>query len=186
MELSKRALEIKPSSTLEISAKAAQMKTEGIDVVTFGVGEPDFDTPKHICDAAIEAIKNGETRYTPASGTLELKQAVCKKLKNDNDIDYKPEQIIISNGAKHSLMNVFMAILNEGDEVMIPAPYWLSYSEMVKIAGGVPVIVYTQKEIAKLVGYENTELISAISIGYPDESPKQRPRKKLNEVLEWY
>lgn len=146
MELSKRALEIKPSSTLEISAKAAQMKAEGIDVVTFGVGEPDFDTPKHICDAAIEAIKNGETRYTPASGTLELKQAVCRKLKNDNDIDYKPEQIIISNGAKHSLMNVFMAILNEGDEVIIPAPYWLSYSEMVKIAGGVPVIVYTQKE----------------------------------------
>ena len=146
MELSKKALEIKPSSTLAISAKAGQLKAEGVDVVTFGVGEPDFDTPKHICDAAIEAIQNGETRYTPASGTMELRKAVCAKLKKDNDIDYKPEQVIISNGAKHSLMNVFMAILNDGDEVIIPAPYWLSYSEMVKIAGGIPVIVYTKKE----------------------------------------
>ena len=146
MELSKRALAIKPSSTLSISAKAAQLKAQGIDVVTFGVGEPDFDTPKHICEAAIEAIKEGETRYTPASGTLELKEAVCRKLKRDNGLDYTPSQIIISNGAKHSLMNVFMAILNDGDEVIIPAPYWLSYSEMVKIAGGVPVIVYTKKE----------------------------------------
>lgn len=146
MKLSKKALEIKPSSTLAISAKAAQLKAEGVDVVTFGVGEPDFDTPKHICDAAIEAIRNGDTRYTPASGTMELREAVCKKLKKDNDIEYTPEQIIISNGAKHSLMNTFMAILNDGDEVIIPAPYWLSYSEMVKIAGGVPVIVKTKKQ----------------------------------------
>ena len=103
MELSKRALAIKPSSTLSISAKAAQLKAQGIDVVTFGVGEPDFDTPKHICQAAIEAIKEGETRYTPASGTLELKEAVCRKLKRDNGLDYTPSQIIISNGAKHFL-----------------------------------------------------------------------------------
>lgn len=146
MKLSKRALQIKPSSTLAISAKAAQLKANGIDVVTFGVGEPDFDTPKHICDAAIEAIHNGDTRYTPASGTIELREAVCRKLKRDNDIEYTPEQIIISNGAKHSLMNTFMAILNDGDEVIIPAPYWLSYSEMVKIAGGVPVIIETKKQ----------------------------------------
>ena len=146
MKLSKRALQIKPSSTLAISAKAAQLKADGIDVVTFGVGEPDFDTPKHICDAAIEAIHNGDTRYTPASGTIELREAVCRKLKRDNDIEYTPEQIIISNGAKHSLMNTFMAILNDGDEVIIPAPYWLSYSEMVKIAGGVPVIIETKKQ----------------------------------------
>ena len=146
MELSKRALAIKPSSTLSISAKAAQLKAQGIDVVTFGVGEPDFDTPKHICQAAIEAIKEGETRYTPASGTLELKEAVCRKLKRDNGLDYTPSQIIISNGAKHSLMNVFMAILNDGDEVIIPAPYWLSYSEMIKIAGGVHVIEKKKKE----------------------------------------
>lgn len=146
MELSKRALQIKPSSTLAISAKAAQLKANGIDVVTFGVGEPDFDTPKHICDAAIEAIHNGDTRYTPASGTIELREAVCRKLKKDNNIEYTPEQIIISNGAKHSLMNTFMAILNDGDEVIIPAPYWLSYSEMVKIAGGVPVIIETKKQ----------------------------------------
>ncbi len=146
MELSKRALAIKPSSTLAISAKAAQLKAEGVDVVTFGVGEPDFDTPKHICEAAVKAIAEGHTRYTPASGTLELREAVCRKLKKDNGLHYTPAQIIISNGAKHSLMNVFMAILNDGDEVIIPAPYWLSYSEMVKIAGGVPVIVYTKKE----------------------------------------
>ena len=146
MEYSKKALQIKPSSTLAISAKAGQLKAEGIDVVTFGVGEPDFDTPQHICDAAIAAIQNGDTRYTTAPGTMELRQAVCKKLKDDNGLTYTPEQVIISNGAKHSLMNTFLAILNEGDEVIIPAPYWLSYSEMVNIAGGVPILVYTKRE----------------------------------------
>ena len=146
MELSKKALEIKPSSTIAISSMAAQLKADGKDIVTFGVGEPDFDTPQHICDAGIAAIKSGQTRYTPASGIAALRQAVCDKLKRDNDLAYDPAQVIISNGAKHSLMNVFMAILNEGDEVIIPAPYWLSYSEMVKIAGGVPVIIHTKKE----------------------------------------
>ena len=146
MELSKRAMRIKPSSTLAISAKAAELKAEGKDMVTFGVGEPDFDTPAHICEAAKKAIDAGKTRYTPAAGTPALRQAVCDKLKKDNDLDYVPAQVIISNGAKHSLMNVFMAILNEGDEVIIPAPFWLSYSEMVKIAGGTPVVVHTKKE----------------------------------------
>jgi len=146
MELSKKAMKIKPSSTLEISAKAAQLKAEGVDIVTFGVGEPDFDTPKHIKDAAIMAIEQGFTRYTPAAGTMELRQAVCDKLKRDNELSYTAEQVIISNGAKHSLTNAFMTILNDGDEVIIPAPYWLSYSEMVKLAGGVPVIVTTKKE----------------------------------------
>ncbi len=146
MELSKKAMKIKASSTLAISAKAAELKAAGKDMVTFGVGEPDFDTPIHIREAAKKAIDMGKTRYTPAAGIPALRQAVCDKLKKDNGLDYVPAQVIISNGAKHSLMNAFMAILNDGDEVIIPAPYWLSYSEMVKIAGGVPVVVHTKKE----------------------------------------
>ena len=146
MELSKKAMKIKASSTLAISAKAAELKAAGKDMVTFGVGEPDFDTPIHIREAAKKAIDMGKTRYTPAAGIPALRQAVCDKLKKDNGLDYVSAQVIVSNGAKHSLMNAFMAILNEGDEVIIPAPYWLSYSEMVKIAGGVPVVVHTKKE----------------------------------------
>ena len=146
MEVSRRAQSIKASSTLAISAKAAELKAQGKDMVTFGVGEPDFDTPAHIREAAKKAIDEGKTRYTPAAGTPALRKAVCDKLKKDNGLDYEPAQVVISNGAKHSLMNAFMAILNEGDEVIIPAPYWLSYAEMVKIAGGVPVVVHTKKE----------------------------------------
>lgn len=157
MNFSNKAMAIKPSSTLAISAKAAQLKEQGVDMVTFGVGEPDFDTPEHIKQAAIQAIEEGHTRYTPAAGTLELRQAVCDKLKRDNGLDYDTSQIIISNGAKHSLMNVFMAVLNDGDEVIIPAPYWLSYSEMVKIAGGVPVIVHTKKENNFMLSKEELE-----------------------------
>ena len=157
MELSKRAMQIKASSTLAISAKAAELKAEGKDMVTFGVGEPDFDTPAHIREAAKKAMDEGKTRCTPAAGTMALRQAVCRKLKEDNGLDYEPAQVIISNGAKHSLMNTFMAILNDGDEVIIPAPYWLSYSEMVKIAGGVPVIVHTKKENGFMLTKEEME-----------------------------
>lgn len=146
MELSRKAKGIKPSSTLAISAKATELKAQGLDIVGFGVGEPDFETPRHIKDAGIKAIEEGFTRYTPASGIKELRVEVANKLKKDNGLDYDFSQIVISNGAKHSLVNAFMAILNEGDEVIIPAPYWLSYSEIVKIAGGVPVIVNTKKE----------------------------------------
>lgn len=146
MELSKKALSISPSSTLAIDAKAKKMKSEGIDIVGFGAGEPDFDTPLHIKEAAIKAINEGFTKYTPASGTLELKEAVCRKFKRDNNLLYKPSNIVISNGAKHSLVNVFQAILDPGDEVIIPAPFWVSYPEMVKIADGVPVILYTSEE----------------------------------------
>ncbi len=157
MELSKRACNIKPSGTMAISAKAAELKAAGLDVVAFGAGEPDFDTPAHIRQAGIDAIENGETRYTAAAGTPALRQAVCDKLKRDNGLDYTPAQVIISNGAKHSLINAFMAILNEGDEVIIPAPFWLSYSEMVKIAGGVPVIIYTKKENGFMLTKEELE-----------------------------
>ncbi len=157
MELSRRAEGIKPSSTLAISAKASELKAQGLDIVGFGVGEPDFDTPDHIKEAAIQAIKDGFTKYTPASGTAELRKAVAKKLKEDNGLDYDFSQIVISNGAKHSLVNAFMAILNEGDEVIIPAPYWLSYSEIVNIAGGVPVIVNTSKENNYMVTKDELE-----------------------------
>lgn len=146
MELSKIAMSIKPSSTMSINAKAAQLRAEGKNVIAFGVGEPDFDTPEHIRQAGIDAINNGMTRYTAAAGTPALRQAVCDKLKRDTNLDYEPAQVVVSNGGKHSLMNTFMAILNPGDEVIIPAPFWLSYSEMVRIAGGIPVIIYTKKE----------------------------------------
>lgn len=146
LTLSRKAQAVKPSSTLAITAKAKELRAQGLDVVGFGAGEPDFNTPDNICDAAIHAIKSGFTKYTPASGINELKQAVCDKFKKFNGLDYKPSQIVISNGGKHSLTNVFEAILNPGDEVIIPAPYWLSYPEIVKLADGVPVYVRGEKE----------------------------------------
>lgn len=157
MELSKRAMSIKASTTMAISSKAAELRAAGLDVVSFGAGEPDFNTPAHIGQAGIDAIHNGQTRYTPAAGLLELRKAVCDKLKKDNGLEYESAQIIISNGAKHSLINTFMAILNEGDEVIIPAPFWLSYSEMVRIAGGVPVIIHTKKENKFMMTKEELE-----------------------------
>lgn len=144
--ISKKALSIAPSPTLAIDTKFKQMKADGIDVVGFGAGEPDFDTPKHICDAAVKAIMEGKTRYTPAAGTLPLRKAVCDKFLKENGLSYEPSQIVVSNGAKHSLVNVFMAICNPGDEVIIPAPFWVSYPEMVKIADGVPVVLMTKEE----------------------------------------
>jgi len=144
--ISKKAQNISPSITLAISAKAKQMKEEGIDVISFGVGEPDFDTPANIKNAAIEAIKQGHTKYTPASGLPQLKKAICAKLKSDNNLDYSPENIIVSNGAKHSLYNIFQAICNPEDDVIIPAPYWVSYPEMVKMADANPVIVNCTEE----------------------------------------
>jgi aspartate aminotransferase len=146
MNLSKKGLSISPSSTLAIDAKAKKMKAEGINVIGFGVGEPDFDTPEHIKKAAIAAIEAGFTKYTPASGILDLKKAICDKFKNDNALEFTPAQIVVSNGAKHSLVNTFQAICNPGDEVIVPAPYWVSYPEMVKMADAVPVFVSTTEE----------------------------------------
>ncbi len=146
LELSRKAAAVKPSSTLAITAKAKELRAQGKDVVGFGAGEPDFNTPENICNAAIDAIHSGFTKYTPASGTNELKEAVCRKFKEFNGLDYKPEQIVISNGGKHSLTNIFTVLLNPGDEVIIPAPFWLSYPEIIKMADGVPVIVNTAKE----------------------------------------
>src|SRR5205809_1418093 len=142
-QLAQRATTLTPSLTLAIDAKAKQMKAEGIDVVGFGAGEPDFDTPQHIKDAAIDALKKGFTKYTPSSGIPELRQAIADKFKRENGLTYKPSQIIVSCGGKHSCSNVIMATCEPGDEVIIPAPYWLSYPEMVKLAGAKPVIVET-------------------------------------------
>ena len=142
MKLSEKALGIKPSSTLSITEKAVILRSEGKNVISFSIGEPDFDTPEHIKKAAVDAINAGFTRYTAAAGIVELRKAVAKKLKEDNGLDYDYTQIVISNGAKHSLINALMAIINPGDEVIIPAPYWLSYAEMVRLAGGTPVVVY--------------------------------------------
>ncbi|CAI3538090.1 pyridoxal phosphate-dependent aminotransferase [Clostridium neonatale] len=146
MQLSKKAGNISPSITLEITAKANELKSQGIDVVSFGAGEPDFNTPENIIEAAIKAMKDGKTKYTPAGGILQLKETICNKFKNDNNLEYKPSQIIVSTGAKQSLANSFMAILNPGDEVLIPVPYWVSYPELVKLADGVPVFVNTDEK----------------------------------------
>ena len=141
MNLSQRMEHIKPSPTLAVDAKAKALKAQGVDVIGFGVGEPDFDTPEHIKQAAVQALKDGFTKYTPAGGTEELKAAVCAKFKRDNNLEYTPAEILVSCGAKHSLYNIFQALLDQGDEVIIPAPYWVSYPDMVYLAGGVPVII---------------------------------------------
>src|SRR6266542_2348230 len=141
--ISQRAASLSPSLTLAIDAKAKQMKADGLDVVGFGAGEPDFDTPQHIKDAAAKALAEGFTKYTPASGIPELRQAIADKFKRENNLTYKPSQVIVSCGGKHSCYNVILATCQEGDEVIIPAPYWLSYPEMVKLAGAKPVILET-------------------------------------------
>lgn len=146
MDLASRVSELTPSLTLAIDSKAKAMRAEGIDVYSFGAGEPDFDTPEHIKAAAIEALNAGFTKYTPSSGTPELRAAISEKFKRDNGLDYKPSEIIVSNGAKQSCYNAIMAVCGEGDEIIIPAPYWLSYPDMVRLAGAEPVIVQTTQE----------------------------------------
>lgn len=141
MKLASRVEQIKPSVTLSITAKAKAMKASGINVISFGAGEPDFDTPVYIKDAAKAAIDKGKTKYTPSIGTPDLRKAICEDLKKYNNLDYTLEQIIVSNGAKHSLYNIFQAICDKGDEVIIPSPFWVSYPEMVGIAGAKPVMV---------------------------------------------
>jgi aspartate aminotransferase len=146
MELAHRATILTPSLTLSIDSKAKAMKAEGIDVCSFGAGEPDHDTPEHIKAAAMASLDGGFTKYTPSSGIPELRQAISDKFKADNGLDYKPSQIIVSNGAKHSCYNAILATCQPGDEVIIPAPFWLSYPEMVRLAGAEPVIVQTKEE----------------------------------------
>lgn len=146
MKLAHRTTLIEASPTLAISAKAKQLKDQGVDVIDFGVGEPDFDTPEHIKQACIKAIQGGVTKYTAAAGTPELKKTLSEKLKKRNNLEYAPNQIIASCGGKHSLYNIMLALIDKGDEVIIPAPYWVSYPEMVKLAEGTNVFVQTKEE----------------------------------------
>lgn len=167
MNYSKKVMNITPSITLAITAKAKELKGAGVDVVSFGAGEPDFNTPKNIMDAAIKSMEEGKTKYTPTSGIIELREAICKKLKEDNNLSYNSNRIIVSTGAKQCLADAFMAILNPGDEVIVPIPYWVSYPELIKLADGVPVFVegkeendykYTLESLNKVVN-DNTKAI---------------------------
>jgi aspartate aminotransferase len=143
--LADRMKTLAPSPTLAMQEKAKAMRAEGIDVISFGAGEPDFDTPQRIKEAAVRALASGQTKYTEVGGIPELRAAVCHKLKRDNGLDYAPDEVTVSCGAKHTLFNIFMALVNPGDEVLIPSPYWVSYPEQVRLLGGVPVAVPTSE-----------------------------------------
>ncbi|WP_026895070.1 pyridoxal phosphate-dependent aminotransferase [Clostridiisalibacter paucivorans] len=146
LNLSRKLKNVSSSMTLKITAKANEMRDNGVDIIGFGAGEPDFNTPENIQYGAIDAIISGKTKYTPASGIKELKDAICEKFKKDNNLAYLQDNIIVSNGAKHSLYNALCAILNPGDEVIISSPYWVSYPELIKLAGGKPVLIETKEE----------------------------------------
>lgn len=162
--LSERINRIQPSPTLAVSAKAKAMRAAGEDVLSFDVGEPDFDTPQHIKDAAITALLGGDTKYTPATGTPKFREAICRKLERENGLQYTPDQIVVSSGGKHSLYNIFQSILNPGDEVIIPAPYWVSYPDQVLLADGVPVILpTTDKEGFKISAEQLREALQSHS-----------------------
>jgi len=170
--LSKRAQALKPSPTLAISAKEKALKAQGIDIAGFGAGEPDFDTPEHIKKAAIDAINEGFTKYTPVGGIDPLKDAIIEKFRRDNGLEYKREQILVSCGGKHSLYNLFQAIFEEGDEVLIPSPYWVSYPPMVELAGAKPVIVETEEKedyqiTREILSRYVTAKTKAIVLNYP-------------------
>jgi aspartate aminotransferase len=157
MEISSRAAQLTPSLTLTIDSKAKAMKSEGLDVCGFGAGEPDFDTPEHIKAAAVAALEAGFTKYTPSSGIPELRQAISEKFATDNLLEYRPSQVIVSNGAKHACYNAILATCQPGDEVIIAAPYWVSYPDMVRLAGAEPVIVPTTERNAWKLTAENFE-----------------------------
>ena len=161
MKISKRAASVPSSLTLEITAQAKKLKEEGVDVVSFGAGEPDFNTPEYIRESAKQAIDKGYTKYTPASGLPALKKAICDKLKKDHGLEYTPASVVVSNGAKHSLYNALMAVVEEGDEVIVPAPYWLTYPEIIRFCGAKPVFVPTKEENGFKITPE--ELKSAIT-----------------------
>ena len=157
MDLADRVRSFKPSATLAVSARSAELKAQGRDIIALGQGEPDFDTPEHIKAAAREAIDSGDTNYTGIDGTPALREAICRKLARDNGLDYAPGQIVVSNGAKHSLINALLALVGPGDEVIVPAPYWVSYPDMVKLAQGVPVIIRTGIESGFKIAPEQLE-----------------------------
>lgn len=191
MILSKKAQNISPSITLAITANAKRMKKEGIDVISFGAGEPDFDTPSNIKAAAIEAINKGYTKYTASSGIIELKEAVIKKLHRDNNLNYNTNQIIISCGAKQALSDTFMSILNPGDEVIVPVPYWVTYPELIKLSGGVPVYAKCSKDNSFKYDFSKVEKIvsektKAIIINSPNNpSGSVYTKEELEKLAEF-
>ena len=188
MELSRKAQAIEPSLTLAITAKAKEMKEKGIDVISFSAGEPDFNTPKNIINAAIKAMEDGNTKYTSVNGILQLREAICKKFKDDNGLEYNPSQIVVSTGAKQSLANTFFAILNPGDEVIVSTPYWVSYPELIKLADGKPVFVegdeksnykFTKENLEKAV----TAKTKAIVLNTPNNPTGTIYNKEELEVI---
>ena len=160
--LSTLAQSVRASTTMAIDTQFKKMRAEGIDVIGFSVGEPDFPTPEHIKQAGIEAIENNQTKYTPAAGLMDLRKAACYRLKEDCGLDYEPTQIVVASGAKHSVYIALMTLCNPGDEVVIAAPYWVSYSEMVKQAGAIPVIVAATEE-ATLQDHRQSSWTAAIT-----------------------
>lgn len=191
LNLSKKCLKIEPSITLDITAKAKAMKDSGIDVVSFGAGEPDFNTPKNIREEGIRAINEGLTRYTPASGILQLKEAICEKLDKDNNLQYESKNIIISSGAKHSIYNALMAILNPEDEVIFGIPYWVSYPELVRLADGVPVLIETKEEnnfkfTVEDLNNVTTDKTKAIILNSPNNpTGSVYSKDELTEIANW-
>lgn len=189
--LSEKHAAIQPSVTLAITAKAKKMKADGIDVLSFAAGEPDFKTPEHIRNAAIRVIESGNTGYTAASGIPELKQAICEKLEKDNQVKYKPEHIVVSSGAKHSLFNALQVVLNPGEAVIFAAPFWVSYPELIKMAGGVPVQVMTTEEggfklTPELLEAVRTEETKAIIINSPNNpTGTVYSESELKAIAEW-
>ena len=188
MELSRKAQAIEPSLTLAITAKAKEMKEKGIDVISFSAGEPNFNTPKNIIIAAIKAMEDGNTKYTSVNGILQLREAICKKFKDDNGLEYNPSQIVVSTGAKQSLANTFLAILNPGDEVIVSTPYWVSYPELIKLADGKPVFVegdeksnykFTKENLEKAV----TAKTKAIVLNTPNNPTGTIYNKEELEVI---
>ena len=188
MELSRKAQAIEPSLTLAITAKAKEMKEKGIDVISFSAGEPDFNTPKNIINAAIKAMEDGNTKYTSVNGILQLREAICKKFKDDNGLEYNPSQIVVSTGAKQSLANTFLAILNPGDEVIVSTPYWVSYPELIKLADGKPVFIegdeksnykFTKENLEKAV----TAKTKAIVLNTPNNPTGTIYNKEELEVI---
>lgn len=186
--ISKRAKNISPSATLAITAKAKELQAAGVDVVSFAAGEPDFDTPQNINKAAKKAVDQGFTKYTVSSGILELKQAICQKLKKDNGLDYQPANILVGNGAKQCLFNIFQVIINQGDEVIIPVPYWVSYEEMVKLADGKCIFVKTKDFLLEPVDLlkaitSKTRALILNSPSNPTGTVYDRPRlKKIAKI----
>jgi len=190
MEISTRASQLTPSLTLSIDSKAKAMKSEGLDICGFGAGEPDFDTPEHIKAAAIAALEGGFTKYTPSSGLPELRQAIADKFAADNGLEYRPSQVIVSNGAKHSCYNAILATCEPGDEVIIPSPYWVSYPDMVRLAGAEPVIVQTNERNSWKMSAEDfenamtprTKMVIMNSPGNPSGSVYSR--EELEAIVE--